>query len=136
MADIVRRPAPPLPATVEDMQSKRVVKPTITLNDMVEEVHFRLYPNPDYAALLNAVWDSEAVEGSLAADNYKAADMIREEAKRQGNTVLSTKNWATIAKSLGVVLRRFESDRKTRRQTVHGERVPDGEGNGAQNHAA
>lgn len=119
----------PLPTSVVEMEGQRVVQDRVNLNDMVEAMHKRLYSNPVYFALIDGVWDSESVEGSLAADNYKAADMIREEAKSQGIAMLAGKNWATISKSLGVVLRRFQIDRKTRRQTVDGERVPDGNGN-------
>lgn len=124
--EITRRPAPPLPATREEMLSQRKVASKVTLNDLVEEIHDKLYENPEYQALIFGVWDSEAVEGSLAADNYKASNMIREWAREHGNTVVASKNWATLSKSLGVVLRRFELDRRTRRHMVDGEIVPHG----------
>ena len=50
------------------------------LNDMVEEIHTKCYENEKYRAYLDGVWDEQCVEGSLAADNFKAAEMIRERA--------------------------------------------------------
>jgi hypothetical protein len=103
-----------------------------TLNDMVEDIHVRLYDKQDYRDLLNAVWDSEAVEGSCSADNYSAANLIREEAKRRTSGVMH-KNLTTITRSLGVVLRRFNLDRKTRRHMVDGVVVPHPDGNNTEN---
>jgi hypothetical protein len=126
---IARPPAPPLPATTKDMLDQRKGDLSRTLNDLVEEVHVRLYDKSDYRDLLSAVWDSEAVEGSLSADTYSAAAMIRAEAKSRGSLV-KDKNLATISRSLGVVLRRFDLDRKTRRHMVDGKVVPHPESNG------
>ena len=74
--------------------------------------------------LLDAVYDDEAVEGSLAADNLEAAAMIRDRAVKLGMTELADKKKATIAKALGVVLKRYELSRTERRNTVDGKVVP------------
>lgn len=115
------------------MLARRVTDSHRTLNDMVEEIHTALYDKPVYRSLIMAVWDSEAVEGSLAADNHMAAQMIRSEAKTRNQHELAGKNLATISKSLGVVLRRFELDRKTRRHMVEGVVVAGTDGNGDAN---
>ena len=114
------RPLPAkVPEKIEDWQRK--VKFERTLNDMVEQIHRRLVDESDeYRAYLYACWDEQAVEGSCAADNIKAAEMIRNNANTE--EVLKQK-LATLAKVLGVVLRRYGASRKERRNTIGGEVV-------------
>lgn len=115
------------------MEAQRKTALIRTLNDMVDEIHGKLYDHEEYSTeyrrLLLAVWDSETVEGSLSADNYKAADMIREYAKDNGYPEIANKNWATIVKALGVVLRRLTLDRNSRRHMVDGVVMPHGDDN-------
>jgi|SRR6516225_6420499 hypothetical protein len=55
------------------------------LNDSVEAVHLRLLEDDDdYRALLGAVRNEHAVEGSLADDDIMAAMKIRERAAKDG----------------------------------------------------
>jgi hypothetical protein len=115
----------PLPATAEDHLQHRIMQTQRTLNDMVEETHLQLIEDDKYRDYLNAVWDEQAVEGSLSADNIMAATMIRTKAVKMGNAILAREKLATISKSLGVVLRRYEFSRKQRRNTVGGEVVRD-----------
>ena len=70
--------------------------------------------NDKFNRYLQAVYDEQAVEGSLAADNIGAAIMIREKAIELG-LPLADEKWATISKSLGVVLRRYGLSRKERK---------------------
>jgi hypothetical protein len=108
-----------LPEKIEDWQRK--VKFERTLNDMVEQIHRRLVDESDeYRAYLYACWDEQAVEGSLSADNIKAAEMIRNNAN---NDEVAKQKLATLAKVLGVVLRRYGASRKERRNTIGGEVV-------------
>ena len=81
-----------------------------------------------FKAYLSAVYDEDAVEGSLATDNTFAAITIRNKA-REINSPLADKKCATISKALGVVLRRYNQDRKTRRRMVDGVIVPDSNDN-------
>jgi hypothetical protein len=120
-AQLKPRPAP-LPAKIN--QWERFIKQERTLNDMVEEIHRLLVDeSEDYRNYLEAVYDEDAVEGSLAADNTMAAMMIREKAQTQGSEV-AHKKLATISKALNIVMRRYHADRKRRRNTVGGEFVP------------
>ena len=123
---VTRLIPPPLPAVASEWHRK--VKTTRTLNDMVEEVQLRLLEDNDqreqFTLYLNAVWDEQAVEGSLGADNLMAAQMIREEAKERGPKELVKEKLATIVKALNVVLRRYENSRKERRHMIGGEIVP------------
>src|SRR5262245_20440917 len=113
----------PLPATIDDWERK--IKHGLTLNDHVEAVHLQLWDDsPEYRAFLEAVWDSDAVEGSLACDNHEAARLLREKAKTIDGNPAGRKNIDTLKKSLGVVLNRYGNSRKDRRHTVHGQRVP------------
>jgi hypothetical protein len=121
----LRREAPPLPDKIEDWT--RHIKVERTLNDLVEDIHRILVEDEHYRALLRAVYDAHAVEGSLAADNILASMMIREKAKEMGSEVAKEK-LAIINLALSVVLRRYHASRKERRNTVGGEIVPN-EGN-------
>ena len=115
---------PPLPANRSSLLAQRVGQMRRTLNDLVEEAHISLYENVRYNSFLNAVYDEQAVEGSLSADNIMAATMIREHATKNEDNPLAGEKLATIAKALGVVLRRYEISRKERRNMIHGETVP------------
>src|SRR5262245_30610393 len=125
----LRPSAPPLPTKLEDWQRK--LKAERTLNDLVEDVHRMLCEDEDYLDLLKAIYDEQAVEGSLGADNVMAAQMIRNRAKKIDGSEVANEKLATISKALGVVLRRYGASRKERRQTVHGEIVPDSKDNHA-----
>jgi hypothetical protein len=115
------RPAP-LPVKMKDWV--RANKSSLTLNDHVEAIHQSLWDTSDeYRAFLEAVWDSDAVEGSLAIDNTMAAMLIREKAAKVDGNPVAHKRLDTIVKSLGVVLRRYQNSRKERRDTVAGTRV-------------
>jgi hypothetical protein len=119
------RPLPaPLPATTEKWLEQRTLKAEPTLNDVVEQLHWKLVNDKLYRSYLEAVWDEDAIEGSLAADNFKAAEMLRLAAKSDNGNIVGTKKLATIVKSMNVVLRRYHNSRKERRNTVGGEVVP------------
>ena len=129
-ADKDIRPRPEhLPATISELT--RVNKAVPTLNDYVEEIHLRLYDkSSEYRDLLEAVYDEDTVEGSMAADNYFAAKMIRDRAiNADPNHYLAHKKAATISKALNVVAKRWGISRKTRRQTVAGEVIPEAANN-------
>lgn len=113
--------APALPSNIDEWQ--RQIKAERTLNDLVEDIHRMLVEDSHYRALLRAVYDAHAVEGSLAADNVLAAMMIREKAKEIGSTDVAAEKLAVISLSLGVVLRRYKASRKQRRNMVAGEEV-------------
>lgn len=114
--------ATPLPNTVVEMQALRKTPMVRLLNDMVDELHNKLFEDPKYKEFLSGVWDEQCVEGSTAADNLELAEMIRQRAKKDGSPVQREKK-ATIAKSLNRVLLRYGLSRKERRQTVGGHQV-------------
>jgi hypothetical protein len=113
-----------LPSNVEDFRERRALSAHRTLNDIVEEITLTLYRTEKFRKYIDAVYDEQAVEGSLAADNIMAATMIRDEAKRLGRPEAAEQKLATLSKSLGVVLRRYNASRKARRDMIGGEIVP------------
>jgi hypothetical protein len=118
---------PPLPEKIEEWQ--RFLKQERTLNDLVEDIHRILVADeedgPAYRALLRAVYDEQAKEGSLSADNIFAAIMIRDKAKALDAVhELADQKAATISKALNIVMRRYHSSRKERRYMLEGEVVP------------
>jgi hypothetical protein len=120
------RVPPALPVALNEWH--RFLKSERTINDLVEDGHRALLDDGDqaelYRSFLFAVYDEQAVEGSLAADNIESARMIREWAKENKSMELAHEKLATIAKALGVVLRRYHASRKERRQMVGGEVIP------------
>lgn len=125
------RAAPPLPEKIEDWQRK--IKAERTLNDLVEELHRMVWDSdPKYRQFLRAVYDEQAVEGSLAADNTLAAMILRDKAEKMDGNEVKNEKLATINKALGVVLRRYGQGRKERRNMLGGEIVP-GTGGGDSN---
>jgi hypothetical protein len=124
--DIQLKPSP-LPVTQADLLSQKDMKGGLTLNDYTETCFFALWVEPDFRRLLEAVYDEDAVHGSLAIDDYKAAEMIQQHALGHDIPVVGVKKLATIVKSMRVVARRYHQGRIERRQTVGGQIVP---GNG------
>jgi hypothetical protein len=132
MGQLVQKPAPhPLPITKEELEAHRKVFHQPTLNDVVHEYHIALWDDPQYRRFLDAVYDSDAVEGSLALDNGEAAHMIRERAKLANDDRLATKKKAVIVLALNVVLRRYGISRKERAREVAGQ-IVDMSNNGAE----
>lgn len=127
--NIVRRPPPPpLPATVEELINDRKVAVERTLNDYVEEAYLHLYAtNEDFKNYLYAVYDEQAVEGSLAMDNGEAVTILRDYAKAESIVIIAREKKATLVKALNVVLRRYGKSRKERKNMVGGSIVSDDE---------
>jgi hypothetical protein len=111
---------PDLPATVGDLQRKSLR--SRTLNDFVEDVFLTLYGTDEhFMALLDAVGNADAVEGSTTADDFEAARMIRDAAP--DGSPLKAKNLTAIRNALGVVLRRYGISRRERAHLLGGEIV-------------
>jgi len=116
---------PALPATAADWDKLRDIKQKLTLNDRVEALHRILEEKEDYQKLLYAVYDIQAVEGSLTDDDHSAARMIRDLAKERGDVEVATQKIAAIKSSLRVVLRRYHQSRKERKNMIGGEIIAD-----------
>ena len=115
----------PLPVTTDWHHKARHEK---TLNDMVDEALERLIKDPETGdkirLYLEAVYDEQAIEGSLAADNLEIAHMVREDAKANGPAKLAKEKKATIVKAMNVCFKRWEGlSRNERRNTVAGQLV-------------
>jgi hypothetical protein len=124
---IVRYEEKPVPRSIEEWIRK--TKSDRNLNDLVEEIHMDLVNEThsrceEYRGFLDATHDSQAVEGSLAADNNEAARIIREEARSSKPTgLVARSNLASIIKALNVVMSRYNMTRKERRTMIGGETV-------------
>lgn len=118
----------PVPRSIEDWIRK--TKSDRNLNDLVEELHMELVNEAhsrceEYRGFLDATHDSQAVEGSLAADNNEAARIVREEARSSKPTgLVARSNLASIIKALNVVLTRYNMTRKERRTMIGGQSLP------------
>jgi hypothetical protein len=69
-----------------------------------------------FRALLHAIYNPQAVEGSMIADDFEAARMIRENAAELNRPELVSEKLTTIKQALGVVTRRCHADRASRRE--------------------
>lgn len=119
------KPVPPaLPETAADYLAQRKLKEERDLNDLVEDIHLKLYDDQKYKRFRYATYDEQAVEGSIATDNSEAARMIRDYAKKNDIAEVAEQKLATIGKIIGVVERRYGQSRKERRNRVGGKIVP------------
>jgi hypothetical protein len=90
------------------------------LKDEVENVHGSLSWSDkaeEYFRLLDATHDSQAVEGSIAADDFAAARMLRAHARSIGNKV-AEQNLTTIKRALSIVLSRYNLGGNSRRSNT------------------
>lgn len=114
---------PPVPATREEMRAGRKVQ-VQDINNEVDVLHDQKWDDEDYRQLFNAVYNEDAVEGSLIADDFAAATMIRDYARElDKDHFLARKGTAAIAKALRVVMKRCGLSRKERAAMVQGEHV-------------
>lgn len=123
------KPVPPaLPESSNEYLAFRKLKEDRDLNDLVEEIHLKLIDDQRYRRFRYAIYDEQAIEGSLAMDNAEAAQMVRDYAKKNSVTEVAEQKKATIAKILGVVERRYGQSRVERRNRLGGKIVPSGNG--------
>jgi hypothetical protein len=79
----------------------------MTLNDHVEEIHMHLWSEPEYQNYLTAICDEYTVEGSLRADDFSAALLIRKFAIDAKISSVADAKLADIVRALHVVCRRY-----------------------------
>ena len=117
--------ATPLPETRAELEAQRKSMRDRTINDYVEDVHLELWDNPFYRKALNAVTDASAMEGSVTADNFVAATMIRARANEAGKPrAVIDATLQSIVTALQVVMRRYKIARKDRIYLLGGEQYP------------
>ena len=119
----LRPSAPPLPATVHDLDALRKIPKRGSLNDIVEQINRALWSDPDYQKYLFAIWPEETQEGSFDCDDIRAVMMIQDYAEEHGIDIPPNSNkWSPLRKSLHVVLGKYEGGtRKARREMVTNE---------------
>lgn len=107
------QPKPPapsraLPGTVADLEAQRIVKRSVTLLDEVERALLALYDDPNFRAYRGVDDPDMTVEGSTAADDFMAAQMIREKGLELKLPQLADTKEATLT-LVSLKLRRAES---------------------------
>jgi hypothetical protein len=125
---IVRPKPAQLPATRQGLEADRK---TVfrSLNDDVDDAHCELWEQDElYRSYHQAIWDADAVEGSISADNFAAAAHLRNWVQSTNElklrfSRLSVARTAAIVHSLNVTMRRLHKSRNERRRSVHGEIV-------------
>lgn len=107
--------APPLPATRSGLLAGYKLKRRRNINDLVEEIIVKLWDqHEEFMKYVNAIYDEQAVEGSLNDDDVMAALIIRDIAKKDKHVEVAAQNVATIKRAMRVGLRRFGISRPER----------------------
>lgn len=106
----------PLPGTTEGLKALRTMKTNRHLIEYVDDlVISSLWENEHFRVLCGAVLNSEAEEGSLNANHFAAAEMIRTAARKEGGSnPAATATLESLKKSLRWVLRRYNAHPKQR----------------------
>jgi hypothetical protein len=79
-----------------------------TIIDHVQEIHELLIEDQEYQKYLKAIFNSQAVEGSVRDDRAVAAQMIRAKAREVGKVELLSENLASIRTALTYAEGRYE----------------------------
>lgn len=115
MSDALLKVAPTLPQTRDGLLAQYKLKRKRSINDLVEEVIVKLWDNDEnFMKYIDAIYDSQAVEGSMDDDDVMAALIIRDTAKRDKHVEVSDQNVHTIKLAMRVALRRFDVARGQR----------------------
>ena len=96
------------------------------LTKQVENIHHLLRDDAQYRRCLEAVYDSQAVEGALELDDLMAARMLRQKALLVGNPIGGEKLEA-IVEALNTMLYLDGESRWQRRNMLREEIVPGGD---------
>lgn len=110
----LQRIPPALPETRSDLMAHYKLKRKRSINDLVEEIVIKLWEDDEFQKLVDAIYDSDSVHGSLGDDDVMAAVMIKEVATRDKHTEVAAKNIHTIKLAMRVALRRFSQGRGDR----------------------
>lgn len=108
------------------MAQRRNLAAVRNINDIVEDAFVALYDpekHPRFVSLVTGAWNSDSVEGTLAADDHEAARYIRGYAEKENLPLIPEKKLAALVQALHVVMRRYHLSRSERRVTVNGEQV-------------
>jgi hypothetical protein len=109
--------APPLPATRTDLLAGYKLKRRRSINDLVEEIVVKLWDNDEkFMKYVDAIYNEQAVEGSLDDDDTMAALIIRDTAERDKHAEVAAQNIRTIKLAMRVVLKRFGVSRPEREE--------------------
>lgn len=109
--------APPLPATRTALLAGYKLKRRRSINDLVEEIVVKLWDNDEkFMKYVNAIYDSQAVEGSMDDDDVMAAIIIRDTAARDKHVEVAQQNVRTIKLAMRVALKRFGISRNEREE--------------------
>ena len=113
-----------LPTSIAELESRRKSTSTRNLNDDVDDINGRLWPNREYRKWFEALWPSDTIEGTFHHDEQEAARMVRDYARSNHYPIAANAKLASIMRSINVVHRRFHGmSRKERQHSVGGERV-------------
>jgi hypothetical protein len=100
--------------------ARRRHKDVRSLIDDTDKVNQALWEDPQYRQYFNAGYNDQAVEGSLAADDHRAASMVKTKAQEMGIESVATAKDHHLVIALHRVLGRYGLTRKERRAAMNG----------------
>lgn len=112
--ELQHRIPPALPETRVDLLAQYKLKRKPSINDIVANIIVRMWEIEEFQKLVDAIYDSDAVTGSLGDDDVVAAQMIMEFAKREKIEEVSSRKLHTIKLAMRVALRRYNQGRTDR----------------------
>lgn len=80
---------PKHPSTAIDLARLKTSTATLTFNDRVEGYYYKLIAQQRFRALMDTVVSYSSVEGSVTADEYAAARMVRDAAKADKDDIVA-----------------------------------------------
>lgn len=107
-----------LPGSVVELAKYRKSKARRSIIDECEQAYLALWETDEFRAFLAAYRNKDSVEGSMQADDFCAARMIREKAMEMELPLLSRANLADTTVALRRVLNRYNMGRQTRRAAI------------------
>jgi hypothetical protein len=110
-----------LPVTRRDLEASRVLKARPTILDQVEPIVVALWEDDNFKKLVDAIVDSDAVEGSLEIDDTMAAMTIRQYARDHHIVAVENHNLHTLRHAFRLVCKRYGVGRKQRAGEPNGD---------------
>lgn len=110
------------PRTVEELESKRIVKKRMSLIDEAERLHKIMMEHPDseiralYKKYNESDFDDETVEGDVVDDRVLAAKLAREVAAKTGNTTVEETPLKKLRQALNRAKGRFNQATQQRQR--------------------
>jgi hypothetical protein len=113
-----------VPATVADLIAQRRSGVARTLNDDIEDLHLREWPNQEYRKLFEAVYAPDYITGDRLLEDGEAARMLKQRAIEDGGYPrVANGKLKVLILALRVVMNRYHLGRLERARMIGGVQI-------------